>query len=145
MGRRALLIGALAASVIVSATPSAAYYHFITYLKSGNAPEKFDLTALPVNTVSFFVSESGPVNYTAPDTFNSVLSQIEQATTVWNGVSSSSLRVAFGGLENVATLQGTPGGDVIFEELPPGVEGYGGPTSLATPVTASDGTQFYPI
>jgi uncharacterized protein (TIGR03437 family) len=91
------------------------------------------------------VSESGPVTYSQNDTFNSVLSQIQQATLVWNGIASSNLRVLFGGLENVATPQNTPGGDVIFEDLPPGVEGFGGPTSLATPVTAADGSRFFPI
>jgi hypothetical protein len=145
MKRRALSIAILAAAAVLGPATAPAYYHFITYLKSGNAPQKFDLTALPHKTVAFFVSESGPVAYTGPDTFNSVLSQIQQATAVWNGVSSSDLRIVFGGLENTTTPQNTPGGDVTFEDLPPGVEGFGGPTSLATPVTAPDGSQFYPI
>ena len=145
MKHRAPSIAILAAAAVLGPASAPAYYHFITYLKSGNAPEKFDLTALPNKTVAFFVSESGPLTYTPPDTFNSVLSQIEQATTVWNGVSSSDLRIVFGGLENGSTPQNTPGGDVTFEDLPPGVEGFGGPTSLANPVTAADGSQFYPI
>jgi uncharacterized protein (TIGR03437 family) len=145
MKHRALSITILAAAAVLGPATAPAYYHFITYLKSGNAPEKFDLTALPNKTVAFFVAESGLLTYTPPDTFNSVLSQIEQATAVWNGVSSSDLRIAFGGLENGTTPQNTPGGDVTFEDLPPGVEGFGGPTSLANPVTAPDGSQFYPI
>lgn len=140
-----LWIAALAIGLAVGPVPSSAYYHFIHYLRGGNAPEKFDLTALPNNTVTFFVSESGPTNYAQNDTFNSVLSQIQQATLAWNGIASSGLRVAFGGLENVATPQNTPGGDVIFEELPPGVEGFGGPTTLANPATAPDGSQFFPV
>ncbi len=95
--------------------------------------------------MTFFVSESGPTTYAQTDTFNSVLGQIQHAAAVWNGVGSSALRVSFGGFENTATPQNTAGGDVIFEELPPGVEGYGGPTSLATPVTTAAGTQFFPI
>jgi len=138
-------VGALAFVLTVEPVPSSAYYHFIHYLKSGNAPEKFDLTALPNNTVTFFVSESGPTTYAQNDTFNSVLSQIQQATLAWNGITSSSLRVAFGGLENVTTPQNTPGGDVLFEDLPPGVEGFGGPTTLANPATAADGSQFFPV
>jgi uncharacterized protein (TIGR03437 family) len=145
MKRRALSLAVLAAAAVLGPATAPAYYHFITYLKSGNAPQKFDLTALPNKTVAFFVSEGGPLTYTPPDTFNSVLSQIEQATAVWNGVSSSDLRVVFGGIENGTTPQNTPGGDVTFEDLPPGVEGFGGPTSLANPVTAADGSQFYPI
>ncbi|MDP9171798.1 MAG: hypothetical protein M3N54_14370, partial [Acidobacteriota bacterium] len=110
--------------LLALALPASAYYHFIHYLAGGNAPEKFDLTALPNKTVTFYVSENGPGLYSQNDTFSSVLSQIRQATQVWNGVASSDLRVAFGGLENGATVQNAPGGDVIFADLPPGLEGY---------------------
>ena len=55
------------------------------------------------------------VSFSATDTFNSVVSQLRQATGVWNSVATSDLRVAFGGLENTATLQNTPGGDIVFE------------------------------
>jgi hypothetical protein len=138
-------ITALALATAICPVPLPAYYHFIHYLKSGNAPEKFDLSALPAKTITFFVSENGPTAYSQTDSFNSVLSQIRQATLVWNGIGSSDLRVSFGGMENVATPQNAPGGDVLFEDLPPGVEGFGGPTSLASPVTAADGSQFFPI
>jgi uncharacterized protein (TIGR03437 family) len=133
------------------AIPAPAYYHFVTYLNGVAVPEKFDLTALPNNTVTVFVAENGPQTYSGNDNFNSVLTQIGQAATVWNGVASSALRVAFGGLENSSTLQNTPGIDVTFEDLPPGVEGYGGPTSPAlgssnlSPATAADGSRFIPI
>jgi uncharacterized protein (TIGR03437 family) len=143
--RRTGVACAVIAGAIACAIPAPAYYHFVHYLSSGNAPEKFDLTALPNQTVTFFVSESGPTVYSQTDTFNSVLGQIQQAAQVWNGVASSAIRVSFGGLENTATPQNTPGGDVLFEDLPPGVEGFGGPTSLANPVTAADGSQFFPI
>jgi len=135
-----MLLAALAV-----AAPAPAYYHFIHYLNGVSAPEKFDLASLPNKTVTFFVSENGPVAYSATDTFNSVLSQLRQATTAWNAVGSSDLRVSFGGLENIATLQNTAGGDVVFEDLPPGLLGYGGPTSLAAPATGSDGALFLPI
>jgi uncharacterized protein (TIGR03437 family) len=90
------------------------------------------------------VSESGPTTYSANDNFNSVLTQISQAAQVWNGVASSALRVSFGGLENSATVQNTPGIDVAFEDLPPGVEAFGGPTTL-TAVSPSKGSPFFPI
>jgi hypothetical protein len=127
------------------ALPAPAYYSFITYLNGVSVPEEFDLTALPNNTVTVFVSENGPQTYSQNDNFNSVLTQISQATLVWNGIASSALRVAFGGLENAATLQNTSGIDVLFEDLPPGIEGYGGPTSTINPVTAAGGSQFIPI
>ncbi len=126
------------------ALPAPAYYHFIHYLNGASVPEKFDLAALPDKTVTFFVSENGPVAFSSTDTFNSVVSQLRQAVNVWNGVSTSDLRVAFGGLENTSTLQNTPGGDIVFEDLPPGLLGYGGPSSLATPVTGG-ANQFVPI
>ena len=102
-------------------------------------------TASPGNTVTFFVSETGPTTFNQTDTFNSVLTQLQQATQVWNGVSASALRVAFGGLENASTPQNTPAADVIFEDLPPGLYGYGGPTSSLKPVTPTNGTPFIPI
>ena len=107
--------------------------------------EKFDLTALSDNTVPVLVSESGPSVFTSTDSFNSVVAQIRQAAAIWNGVASSSLRVAFGGFENSATPQNTPGIDVVFADLPPGVEGLTGPIAATTPTTAADGTQFFPI
>ncbi len=140
MSRR-LPVG-LFCGLLAAAAPSQGYYYFVHYLNGGNAPEKFDLSAVPARTVTFFVSEGGPTTYTQTDTFNSVLGQIRHAATVWNGVTSSTLRVSFGGFENAATQQNAPGGDVIFEDLPPGVEGYGGPTST---VTVPDGSPFVPI
>lgn len=145
MRRLAWAFAALAVAAVIGPKPSQAYYYFVHSVKGGSVPEKFDLTALQNNTVSFFVSENGPTTYAPYDTFNSVLGQIQQAVAIWNGVGSSSLRVSFGGMENAATLQNTPGGDVDFEDLPPGVEGFGGPTSVVNPATAADGTQFYPI
>jgi uncharacterized protein (TIGR03437 family) len=136
---------ALLAALAMAAAPAPAYYHFIHYLNGVSAPEKFDVATLPNKTVTFFVSENGPVVYSATDTFSSVLSQLRQATAAWNGVASSDLRVAFGGLENVATPQNTPGGDIVFEDLPPGLLGFGGPTSLSVPATPANGAPFVPI
>jgi uncharacterized protein (TIGR03437 family) len=128
---------AIAAALL--AVPASAYYHFVYYLSSGNAPAKFDLTALPNKTVWFFVSESGPTAFGANDSFSSVVAQIRQATQVWNGVASSDLRVGFGGFENAATPQNTPAADVVFEDLAPGLLGFGGPTIVSSPVTTTGG------
>jgi uncharacterized protein (TIGR03437 family) len=142
----ALLAGIVAAAV----TPSAAYYHYVHYLNSSSPYsvifEKFDLTALPDKTVTFFVSDSGPISYTPNDSFPSVLAQIRNATRVWNSVASSDLRVAFGGLQVAGTPQSVPTGEVVFEELPPGVLAYAGHAVSTNGVgTAADGTQFVPI
>jgi hypothetical protein len=143
----ALLSGVLAAAV----TPSAAYYHYVHYLNSSSPYqviyEKFDLTALPDKTVTFFVSTSGPTSYTANDSFPSVLEQIRNATQVWNAVPSSDLRVAFGGLQVAGTPQSVPAGEIAFvDDLPPGVLALAGHSvSTSPPATAADGTQFAPI
>jgi hypothetical protein len=139
------LLTTLAATALLAAAPANAYYYFVHYLASGNAPEKFDLAALPSKTVTFLVSENVPAVYGGTDSLNSVLGQIEQAAAIWNGVATSDLRVAFGGFENGNTPQNAPGGDILFDDLPPGVEGFGGPTSKAAPVTAADGSQFFPV
>ncbi len=147
-------------AAFLAATPLEAYYHYVHY-SSRNAPftpiyEKFDLTRLPNKTVTFFVSDQGPSIYATNDSFGSVLSQIKQAAAAWNSVSTSDLRVAFGGLESytanpTTTSTGgallpssTPGADVIFVDLP-GVLGLGAPTTSVTPVQAADGSTFYPI
>ena len=127
------------------ALPAVAYYPFVYYLPAGAAPAKFDLAALPNNTVRFFVSESGPASFGPNDDFASVVNQIRQATEVWNSVSSSSLRVGFGGFEHAGTPQNTPAADVVFDDLAPGLLGFGGPTVVATPVVPATGTPWVPI
>jgi uncharacterized protein (TIGR03437 family) len=138
----------LAAAIAV--TPAHAYYHYIHYL-NGNfgtpVYEKFDLTALPNKTISFLVADTGAKNYATNDDFASVLSQIQQAAAAWNSVDSSDLRVAFGGLESQGQAENSPGGDVVFVDLPPGLLGLGG-TNVpvnATPVNDASGKPFFPI
>jgi uncharacterized protein (TIGR03437 family) len=140
----------LAGILAAAATPSAAYYHYVHYLNSSSPYsvvfEKFDLTALPDQTVTFFVSTSGPTSYTPNDSFPSVLEQIRNATLAWNSVASSGLRVAFGGLQTAGTAQSVPAGEIAFvDDLPPGVLALAGHSASTTPVTAADGTQFVPI
>ncbi len=126
-----------------------AYYHFIHYTNRtapfSPAAEKFDLNALPNKTVTFFVSDQGPSQYTTTDGFPSVLGQVSEAAAAWNSVENSDLRVAFGGLYAAGFLPGnTPAGEVVFEELPPGTLGYGGPTSRAD-LTIGQNGPFVPI
>jgi uncharacterized protein (TIGR03437 family) len=65
----------------------------------------------------------------AGDSFGSILGEVKQALAAWDSVTTSDLRVAFGGLETTGQTSNTPGGDVIFEDLPPGLLGQGAPTS----------------
>ena len=133
---------------VLAAVNANAYYFWTHYTLRGSpynpVPEKYDLSALPNNTVTFYVTDTGPSFYSGNDSFAAVISQIRQAAQAWNSVATSNLRVAFGGLYTAGTPQNTPGGQVIFEQLPPGILGYGGVSSEAS-ISASPNQSFYPI
>ncbi|HWB87433.1 MAG TPA: IPT/TIG domain-containing protein [Bryobacteraceae bacterium] len=149
-GRCGVVWTASVAAAILMASPCSAYYHYVHYLTSGapytQVPEKFDLNSLPNKTVTFFVNDTGPAVLGQNDSFASVLSQVQQAAAAWNAstAATSDLRVAFGGLEAQNQPSNTPGGDVIFIDLPPGVLGQGAPTTSLTPVNGPNGT-FFPV
>jgi hypothetical protein len=132
------------AGLAFAITPVSAYYHYVHYNAAGQAIfEKFDLTTLPNQTVSYFVTNSGPTIYPQNDSFSSVLSQVNQAISTWNSVGTSSIRLAFGGLFNPNTpLSSTAGGQVEFVQLPPGYYGMGGPM---TSTYVGPNAQFIPI
>jgi uncharacterized protein (TIGR03437 family) len=138
-----LLCGAFALAL-----PSQAYYHYIHFNgRNYGAPlyEKFDISALPYKTVTFSVSDQGPASFAPNDSFGSVLIQVRQALSVWNDVGTSDLRVAFGGLKAAGQpVSNTPGGDIVFVDLPPGLLGLGGDMTGAT-VSPAAGTPFIPI
>jgi hypothetical protein len=139
-GRIAWTLAALAVAV----TPLSAYYHYVHYNAAGQAIlEKFDVSVLPNQTVSYFVTNVGPSVYPQNDSFSSVLSQVNQAISTWNSVGTSSVRLSFGGLFNPSTpLPATPGGQVEFIQLPPGYYGMGGPM---TSTAIAPNAQFIPI
>jgi len=123
----------LAALVVLAASSAAAYYHFVHYASRVGpyAPiyEKFDLDALVNNTVYFYVSDERPA-MAASDTYEALLGQVRQALAAWNNIPTCDLRVSYGGVANVATWETqAPGGEIVFEELPPGVVGMGGPVT----------------
>src|SRR4051794_14994270 len=139
------------------AASSQAAYQYIHYPSRTNFTpiyEKFNLAALPNNTVTFFVADQTPNSY-ANNEFGSVLSQVRQAIATWNSVAISDLRVAFGGMQSYtdnptvtrpgASIPGaaTPGGDILFVDTP-GVLGLSAPTISTVPVQGPAG-QFYPI
>jgi len=141
-----------AAAVFLLVAPSQAYYHYVHFL-TGKAPyvpvpEAFDLTRLQNSTITFFASSDGPTAYGLNDSWGSVLSEVKGAAAAWNSVASSALRVTFGGVETYSATPAstTPGGDVVFSELPPGLLGLGTPvvSTLATVQTGANGP-FFPI
>jgi uncharacterized protein (TIGR03437 family) len=139
---------ALVALAAVFCTPAGANYHYVHYLTSSapytEIPAKFDLTALPKNTVTVFVSDSGPSTYASNDSFASVLSQVRQAAMVWNSVDTSDLRVSFGGLMPASVSPSNPGIEVVFGELSPGLTAQTFQSFASSPMTTGNGT-FYPI
>src|ERR1700683_2593325 len=144
-GRAAMTVLGWALTV----SSAGAYYHFIHYTSKtapyNPVPEKFDLTALSNNTVSVFVSTTGPKVLAPNDGLPSILNQIRQATLVWNAVATSQLRVNFGGLYVDGTAETTPAAEVVFDdEVPPGLLAYTVPMPAQNPVTGPNGS-FFPI
>lgn len=146
ISRRATVL-ALGWALTVSS--AGAYYHYIHYTSATApylpVPEKFDLAALPNKTVTIFVSDAGPKKLSTYDSLPSVLTQVGQAAQVWNGVSTSALRVTFGGMYADGTAGATPGGEVVFDdEVPPGLLAITTHTAANVAVTGPDGP-FFPI
>ncbi len=133
MRRRATVRAMLAAAAALAmVAPLRAYYHY-TFYASRSAPftpvrARFNLAALSNNTLNVFVSDAGPVNYASNDTFGSVLGEVKQAVAAWNAVPNAALRLNFAGLESASQAsQNTPGIDVVFADMPPGLLGYASP------------------
>ncbi|HSW48534.1 MAG TPA: matrixin family metalloprotease [Bryobacteraceae bacterium] len=140
----------IALALCLSTGVASGYYHFVHYTASEGAyqaaPEKFDLAALPNQTLFYFVSPKGPESLAPGDSYTAMLSQIRMAAKVWSAVETSALRFEFGGLSAPDTAQATPGVDVLFGEveLPPGLIALGGPISRSTLVSNGTGS-FIPI
>ena len=120
-GMRRLLLTTIGLACFASA---AGAYSLFTHYTGRSAPynpvpEKFDLTTLPNKTVTFLVSDSTATRISRSDLYPSVLSAIREAARVWNGVDTSDLRVAFGGIAASDTPQDSPGADIVFEEMDP--------------------------
>jgi len=99
---------AAAAAVLALGAPIEAYYHY-TFYTGRVAPfnaihARFDVTALTGNTLNVFVSDAGPVNYAANDTFGSVLGEVKQAVAAWNTVPNAGMRLNFAGLESASQI-----------------------------------------
>src|SRR5581483_11609335 len=136
MMRRSLLAATLAAGLT---SPTWAYYYYV-HLTNSSAPfnaivERFDLAALPNNTVSFFISTQGPSALAPGDSYQAIISEVRAAAEVWNEVPTSNLRLQYGGVFDPSSTDrgATPGIDVEFsDDVPPGLLALGGPTIAST-------------
>ncbi len=137
--KRFLAAAVLALTLSGSAS---AYYHFVHFASRSAPframPEKFDLNALPNKTLSWFLGDTSALVFSPNDTLAALVSQLKAATSVWNDVETSDLRIAYGGVTSGVPTN-TPSVDILFD-APPGVIAYGGPT-----VRAASNGQFVPI
>ncbi len=126
----------VAISLFFTASIAPAYYHFVHYRSQDGrfqaVIEKFDPASLVDDTVYFFVSDQSP-RLVGNDSFVGLVSQVRQALSAWNSVPTSALRVAYGGISETPLPSRTPAGEIVFEELPPGVIGLGGPVTRGEP------------
>jgi Carboxypeptidase regulatory-like domain/Matrixin/IPT/TIG domain len=137
----------LAAAASILGMPAEAYYHY-TYYFNGNrsTPIRARFSLATGNTVTFVVNDAGPANYGAGDTFGSLLEEVRQAIAAWNQVPASQLKLVFGGLEQYPQNENTPGADITFMDLPPGLLGYASPNLPSKPALQNDANgQFIPI
>ena len=123
------------------------YYHFLRYQNRAGQlvalPQKFDLSVLPNKTVSYFITAEQPQSMAPGESMARLTSQIRLAAKQWSEVETSELRLQFGGaVPGPQLAQTTPGIDVVFDEVPPGLLALGGPTSVVEPVP---GATFVPI
>ena len=135
---------AIALAVCACASLSFGHYHFIHFDSRSapwrGVPEKFDLSALPNNTLTYFVTDQTGLQLSPVDSYAGLISEIRAAAKVWNDVESSDLRLAFGGLAAPRTPQSAPSLEIVFEDVPPGLIAAGGPE-----VNAEFNGQFVPI
>jgi hypothetical protein len=141
----------LIAGLTALSSVASGYYHFV-YFSGRSAPFnpirlQFDLTQLPNNTVSYFISDQGPNVFVPGDSFTAVVSELQLAAQSWNGIPSSQLRLAYGGFENSATQQSAPGIDVVFDDnnISPGILAQTKVSTYANVGFINNNTPFLPI
>ena len=148
--RPARRVLSLAAGLIALSSFASGYYHWV-FFANHDGPyspvrAKFDLNALPNNTVSYFISDQSPGPLMPDDSFAAVVSQIRLAAAVWDGVASSALRLKFGGIATIGTPQSAPGIDVVFDDnMPPGLLAQTRPTLPDDLSSVANGAAFVPI
>jgi Matrixin/IPT/TIG domain len=150
--RRAGLVRfAVLVLTLFSLAASASAYYFYVSFNTSSGPynpivKKFNLNALNNNTVPYFISNQGPVNTVAGDSYQGIVSEIRAAADVWNSVSTSQIRLGYGGLFTAGTTETAPGIDILFnDDIPPGIVALGGPMTTAGFGFDANGNTFIPI
>jgi len=142
-------LAALVAGSFLLANTGSAYYYY-TYFNSSAPPYtpivfKFDLNTLSNNTVPFFISSAGPSSLYPGDSMAALVSQINAAANIWNNLSSSSIRLAYGGFFTPGTTESAPGIQIEFsDDIPPGLLALSIPTVVGGLENTPNGT-FLPI
>ena len=150
--RASLLLAAMAGL----APWCSAYYYWTYFANSGGPyipiPIRYDLNAadqygLDNNTVTYLISTQGPTALMPGDTFPAVISQIRAAAEVWNSVSTSGIRLAFGGLSPMTAQDSSPEIDVVFtDDVTPGLIALTTVTTVANPgPLVASGATFVPM
>jgi uncharacterized protein (TIGR03437 family) len=150
MHNRLRILAILVGAGLLLSPVASGYYHFIHFASLTGTlvpiPEKYDLTALRNNTVYYFISDQSPTAFAPGDSLNALISQIRLAMKTWNDVTSSNLRLAFGGIAPTGLPMNTPAIDVRFEDdIPPGLLALGGVETVGTLTQTPNGNAFFPI
>ncbi len=151
--RRAGLVrlAALVLTLFSLAASASAYYFYVSFNTTSGLynpiVKKFNLNALKNNTVPYFISNQGPVNTVPGDSYQGIVSEIRAAADVWNSVSTSQIRLGYGGLFTAGTAETAPGIDVLFDDdIPPGIVALGGPMTWGGfSLYDANGNAFIPI
>ncbi len=109
-------------------------YHTFGFYNTSVSPNTYivthyDVSKLANSTITFYLSTQPPLAMAPNDSLESLMSEVTEAASIWNSVTSSSLRVAFGGYTKVTGTNSTnPMGTLRFtSNLPPGAAAVGGP------------------
>ena len=140
----------LALAALLPWAPAARAYDYFGAYNTATTPNtlvpiKYDLSKLPNSTLTYYLTASPqPSGFAMGDSVEVLMSEIALATSLWNGVSTSSLRVKFGGYTK--QLPGTPlnpMGIVTFSaSLPPGAAAVGG---VLTGPASGNPPDFIPV
>lgn len=157
VGWKAAVRGIALLAAMAALSPFASAYYYWTYFASGSAPfipvpVRFDLNpadpyGLQNNTALYMISQQGPSALMPGDSFQAIVSEIRAAADVWNSVSTSAVKLEFGGLSPMTAPEVSAGVDVVFNpDIPPGLLAMTTVTTVQNPgAYLANGATFLPI